>query len=43
MPHTPLEAIPLALKWVVFSLALYGYGVPLRVLGSWPGVNKTTV
>lgn len=42
-PGRPLSTIPLALRWMVFSLALYAYGVPLRVLGRWLGVHKTTV
>ena len=43
MPDKPLSDIPLRVRWAVVSLVLYGYGVPLRVLGGWLGVHKTTV
>ena len=42
-PHTPLSAIPWALQVIVVCLTLYSYGVPLRVLGRWVGVHKTTM
>jgi transposase-like protein len=42
-PDKPLSEIPRMVKWAVLSLVLYGYGVPLRVLGRWLGVHKTTV
>ena len=42
-PDKPLSEIPLMIRWAVFSLVLYGYGVSLRVLGEWLGVHKTTV
>lgn len=42
-PDKGVCEIPLRLRWVVFSLVLYGHGVPLRVLGGWLGVHKTTV
>ncbi|MDO8095031.1 MAG: transposase [Candidatus Brocadiales bacterium] len=42
-PDKPLSEIPLTVRWAVVSLVLYGYGVPLRVLGRWLGVHKTTV
>ncbi|MHA2202041.1 MAG: DDE-type integrase/transposase/recombinase, partial [Candidatus Thorarchaeota archaeon] len=37
------SSIPSPLRWVVFCLTLYYYGVPLSVLGSWFGVHKTTI
>jgi len=42
-PGKSLSEISLALKWAVFSMVLYSYGLPLRVLGGWLGVDKTTV
>jgi len=42
-PDKELSEIPLGIKLVVFCLVLYGHGVPLRVLGKWIGVDKTTV
>ncbi len=42
-PGTSLWEISWELKWAVVLLVLYGHGLPLRVLGSWLGVDKTTV
>lgn len=42
-PNVALSKIPLRVQLVVFSLCLYGYGIPLSVLGKWLGVHKTTV
>lgn len=42
-PNPPVGGISEWVGWVVVCLTLYGYGVPLRVLGRWMGVHKTTV
>jgi hypothetical protein len=42
-PGICTSSIPSPLRWVVFCLTLYYYGVPLSVLGSWFGVHKTTI
>jgi transposase-like protein len=42
-PDIPTSSIKDSLKWVVFCMVLYFYGVPLSVLGNWLKVHKTTV
>jgi hypothetical protein len=37
------SSIASPLRWVIFCLVLYYHGMPLSVLGSWFGVNKTTI
>lgn len=43
VPDSPLTAIGSPLKWVVLLMVLYFHGLPLRVLGQWVRVHKTTV
>jgi len=42
-PDIPTSSVKDSLRWVVFCMILYFYGVPLSVLGSWFHVHKTTV
>jgi transposase-like protein len=42
-PGVCASSIASPLRWLIFCLTLYYYGVPLSVLGSWFGVNKTTI
>lgn len=42
-PGAALEAVPEGVRWVVWGLTLYYWGVPLSCLGRWLGVHKTTV
>jgi len=42
-PGICASSVPSPLRWVVFCLTLYYYGMPLSVLGSWFGVHKTTI
>ena len=42
-PGIRASSIGSPLRWVVFCLTLYYYGVPLSVLGSWFGVHKATI
>jgi transposase-like protein len=42
-PDIPTSSLKDSLKWVVYCMTLYYYGVPLSVLGSWLKVHKTTV
>jgi transposase-like protein len=42
-PDIPTSSVKDSLKWVVYCMVLYYYGVPLSVLGSWLKVHKTTV
>jgi len=42
-PDIPTSSVKDSLKWVVFCMVLYFYGVPLSVLGNWLHVHKTTV
>lgn len=42
-PDIPTSSIKDSLKWVVYCMVLYYYGVPLSVLGNWLKVHKTTV
>lgn len=42
-PDVPTSSVKDSLKWVVYCMVLYYYGVPLSVLGSWLKVHKTTV
>ncbi len=42
-PDIPTSSTKDSLKWVVYCMVLYYYGVPLSVLGSWLNVHKTTV
>jgi transposase-like protein len=42
-PDIPTSSVKDSLRWVVYCMVLYYYGVPLSVLGSWLKVHKTTV
>jgi transposase-like protein len=42
-PGIGLSEIPRSLHFVVMSLSLYYWGIPLSRLGVWLGVHKTTV
>jgi transposase-like protein len=42
-PDIPTSSVKDSLKWVVYCMVLYYYGVPLSVLGNWLKVHKTTV
>lgn len=42
-PDTSLTTIRDSLKWIVYCMVLYYYGVPLSVLGTWLHVHKTTI
>jgi len=42
-PDTSLFSVKESLKWVVYCMVLYYYGLPLSVLGSWLNVHKTTI
>jgi len=42
-PGICASSIASSLRWVIFCLVLYYHGMPLSVLGSWFGVNKTTI
>ena len=42
-PGALVSSIQHPLRWIVFCLTLYYYGVPLSVLGNWFGVHKTTI
>jgi hypothetical protein len=42
-PNAPLSLIGKKIKWVIFLMTLYYYGVPLSVLGRWFSVHKTTI
>lgn len=42
-PDIPTSSVKDSLKWVVYCMVLYYYGIPLSVLGSWLKVHKTTV
>ena len=42
-PDTSLSSVKDSLKWIVYCMVLYYYGVPLSVLGSWLSVHKTTI
>jgi transposase-like protein len=42
-PGVGLSEIPRSLHFVVMSLSLYYWGLPLSRLGAWLGVHKTTV
>ena len=42
-PDTSLSSVKDSLKWIVYCMVLYYYGVPLSVLGSWLNVHKTTI
>lgn len=42
-PDIPTSSVKDSLRWVVFCMVLYFYGVPLSVLGNWLHVHKTTV
>jgi transposase-like protein len=43
VPDVTMDTIKDTLKWVVYCMVLYYYGVPLSVLGNWLGVHKTTI
>lgn len=42
-PNATLSLIGNPIKWVIFIMTLYYYGVPLSVLGRWFSVHKTTI
>ncbi len=42
-PDVSLSSIKDSIKWVVYCMVLYYYGVPLSVMGSWLKVHKTTI
>jgi len=42
-PDIPTSSVKDSLKWIVYCMVLYYYGVPLSVLGCWLKVHKTTV
>jgi transposase-like protein len=42
-PDIPTSSVKDSLKWVVYCMVLYYYGVPLSTLGNWLKVHKTTV
>jgi len=42
-PGFGVSSICGSLRWVIYCLVLYYYGVPLSVLGGWFGVHKTTI
>jgi len=42
-PDFSLTSIKDSLKWVVYCMVLYYYGVPLSILSSWLNVHKTTI
>jgi len=42
-PGALVSSIQHPLRWIVFCLTLYYYGVSLSVLGNWFGVHKTTI
>ncbi len=42
-PDIPTSSVRDSLKWVVYCMVLYYYGVPLSALGNWLKVHKTTV
>jgi transposase-like protein len=42
-PDIPLGQTSKELKWIVFILNLYFWGVPLSRLGEWMNVHKTTI
>jgi transposase-like protein len=42
-PDIPTTGIKDSLRWVVYCMVLYYYGVPLSVLGRWFMVHKATV
>jgi len=42
-PDVSLSSVKDSLKWVVYCMVLYYYGVPLSVLGNWLSVHKTTI
>jgi transposase-like protein len=42
-PDISLSSVKDSLKWIVYCMVLYYYGVPLSVLGSWLNVHKTTI
>ncbi len=42
-PDIPTSSIKASLKWVVYCMVMYYYGVPLSVLGNWLKVHKTTI
>jgi len=42
-PDVSLSSVKDSLKWIVYCMVLYYYGVPLSVLGSWLSVHKTTI
>jgi transposase-like protein len=42
-PDIPTSSVKASLKWVVYCMVLYYYGVPLSALGNWLKVHKTTV
>ena len=40
-PDIPTSSVKDSLKWVVYCMAVYYYGLPLSVLGKWLKVHKT--
>jgi len=42
-PDASLSSIKDSIKWVVYCMVLYYYGVPLSVMGNWLKVHKTTI
>jgi transposase-like protein len=42
-PDVSLSSIKDSLKWIVYCMVLYYYGVPLSVIGNWLSVHKTTI
>ena len=42
-PDVAASSIWEPLRWVIFCMVLYHYGVPLSVLGRWFSVHKTTI
>jgi transposase-like protein len=42
-PNREVSDIPKQIRLVIFCVALYAHGIPLRVLGNWLGVHKSTI
>ena len=42
-PEAGISSVKESLRWVVYCMVFYHYGVPLSVLGNWLKVHKTTV
>lgn len=42
-PDVSLSSVKDSLKWILYCMVLYYYGVPLSLLGSWLHVHKTTI